>query len=111
MAHNCFIDYVRRDKYRTHHTAVNPESSPDPGDEPDWRAEKMLARQRLDVALGLLPAEQRDVFLLHEEGGLSLNDIAHVTGVNRETAKSRLRYAVGKLRVSMADPALQDRSG
>jgi len=36
--------------------------------------------------------------VLREEGGLSLAEIAEVTGVNPETAKSRLRYAVNKLR-------------
>jgi RNA polymerase sigma-70 factor (ECF subfamily) len=41
---------------------------------------------------------QREAFLLREEGGLSVEEIAEVTGVNAETAKSRLRYAVAKLR-------------
>jgi RNA polymerase sigma-70 factor (ECF subfamily) len=48
-----------------------------------------------------LPDEQRDVFLLHEEAGLNLDQIASVTGCKRETAKSRLRYAVNKLRVAI----------
>ena len=52
--------------------------------------------------------EQRDAFLLHEEGGLSIDDIALVTGVHRETAKSRLRYANSKLRASLRDPASGD---
>ena len=58
-------------------------------------------------ALQSLPAEQRDTFLLHEEAGLNLQAIAEVTGVNRETAKSRLRYAMKKLQTAMSDPALQ----
>ena len=37
-------------------------------------------------ALAMLPAEQREVFLLHEEGGLTLDEIATVTGAGRETA-------------------------
>jgi RNA polymerase sigma-70 factor (ECF subfamily) len=45
-----------------------------------------------------LPPVQREAFLLREEGGLSVEEIAEVTGVNAETAKSRLRYAVAKLR-------------
>jgi RNA polymerase sigma-70 factor (ECF subfamily) len=45
-----------------------------------------------------LPPEQRDVFLLYEESGLSLEEIAVITAVGPETAKSRLRYAVTKLR-------------
>jgi RNA polymerase sigma-70 factor (ECF subfamily) len=63
--------------------------------------EKGLARRRLDAALRSLPDEQRDVFLLHEEAGLSLDEIATVTGCKRETAKSRLRYAVRKLREAL----------
>jgi len=45
-----------------------------------------------------LPALQREAFLLREEAGLSLEEIALATGVTAETAKSRLRYAVAKLR-------------
>ena len=74
-------------------SGIDPECSPDPGDAPDLEAEKSLARQRLDVALGTIPDEQRDAFLLHEEAGLSIDTIAQVTGVKRETVKSRLRYA------------------
>lgn len=50
-----------------------------------------------------LPAAQRETFLLSEEGELTLEEIAAATGVNRETAKSRLRYAVGKLRAALKD--------
>jgi RNA polymerase sigma-70 factor (ECF subfamily) len=56
------------------------------------------------VALQELPEEQRDVFLLSEEAGLSLDQIASVTDSNRETAKSRLRYAVNKLRAAIDEP-------
>ena len=52
-----------------------------------------------------LPNEQRDVFLLYEEVGLTLDNIAQVTGVNRETAKSRLRYAMKKLKAALTEPA------
>ena len=54
-------------------------------------------------ALATLPDEQREAFVLREEGGLSLADIAATTGVAGETAKSRLRYAVSKLRRMLAD--------
>jgi RNA polymerase sigma factor (sigma-70 family) len=60
-------------------------------------ARRQTARQLLR-ALALLPDEQREAFLLHEEGGLTLEEIAVVTGVGRETVKSRLRYALAKLR-------------
>lgn len=72
-----------------------------PGDE---RAapEAVLARNQqadeLRKALMQLPIEQREAFLLQQEAGLSLADIAERESVGRETIKSRLRYAVGKLR-------------
>ena len=52
----------------------------------------------------MLPDEQRDVFLLYEEAGLTLDEIATVTDCKRETAKSRLRYAVRKLRAALDEP-------
>ena len=58
---------------------------------------------RLYRALAEIPAAQRDAFLLHEEAGLSLENIAMITGSNRETVKSRLRYAQKKLRAAIAN--------
>ena len=72
-----------------------------PGDElaePQVRAEASELGQHLQTALRALPNEQRDAFLLQYEGGLSLADIASLTGVGMETVKSRLRYATAKLR-------------
>jgi RNA polymerase sigma-70 factor (ECF subfamily) len=50
------------------------------------------------AAVEALPPAQREVFLLHAEGELTLSQIADVTGAGFETAKSRLRYALDKLR-------------
>lgn len=58
---------------------------------------------RLRRALAALPDEQREAFLLHEESGMTLDEIAAASGVGRETIKSRLRYALGKLREALAD--------
>lgn len=54
--------------------------------------------ERLKALLEQLPVSQRDAFLLKEEAGLSLDQIAEATDTGRETVKSRLRYAVGSLR-------------
>jgi RNA polymerase sigma-70 factor (ECF subfamily) len=105
VAHNCFIDYLRRNKRHTHTGNLDPDAQPDPGDLPEMQAERSLARERLEVALQDLPDEQRDVFLLHEEAGLDLDEIATITSSNRETTKSRLRYAVKKLRIAIDEPA------
>ena len=105
VARNCFIDHIRRNKRHSHTVDIEPDNQPDPGDQPEALAERRMARRRLDAALTELPEEQRDVFLLHEEAGLNLDQIASVTGANRETAKCRLRYAVKKLRVAINEPA------
>jgi len=104
VAHNCFIDHVRRNKRHTMTADIEPDTQADPGDLPETETERSLARERLDVALRQLPDEQRDVFLLREEAGLSLEQIAAITDCNRETAKSRLRYAVNKLRAAIDEP-------
>jgi len=105
VAHNCFIDHIRRNKRHLGKADADPDQFTNPADEPDLAAEKGLARERLEIALVALPDEQRDVFLLHEEAGLTLDNIAHVTGVNRETAKSRLRYAMQKLKAALVETA------
>lgn len=105
VAHNCFIDHVRRNKRHVAGVPLHEELIRSPGDSLEMATERSLARERLARALATLPDEQRDAFLLHEEGGLGLDDIAMVTGCNRETAKSRLRYAVAKLRMAIDEPA------
>lgn len=104
VAHNCFIDHIRRNKRHTQTVNIDPDIQPDPGEQPEVLTEIHLARRRLNAALKELPEEQRDAFLLHEEAGLNLDQIASVTGANRETAKSRLRYAVNKLRLAIDEP-------
>lgn len=66
--------------------------------EPDHLAQSLSLGADLTAALGALPLRQREAFLLRAEAGLSLDEIAQVTGANRETAKSRLRFALVRLR-------------
>jgi RNA polymerase sigma-70 factor (ECF subfamily) len=58
---------------------------------------------RIQAALAALPPAQRDAFLLQHESGMSLAEIAALTGVGMETVKSRLRYAIAKLRVDLRE--------
>lgn len=106
VAHNCFIDYLRRNRRHQAEVRLDPDMHPDTGNDPEQNTEQGLARRRLKKALEALPQEQREAFLLHQEGHLSVAQIAAVTEVNKETAKSRLRYAVRKLRAAIdeADP-------
>jgi RNA polymerase sigma-70 factor (ECF subfamily) len=52
-------------------------------------------------ALDELPAEQREVVVLHVMEGFSFREIRSLTGVSLFTAAARYRLAVGKLRVSL----------
>ena len=70
---------------------------------PARQAEARESLARLVQALESLPAAQREAFLLHEEGGLSVAEIAAVTGAGEEAAKSRLRYAMAKLKAAVSD--------
>ena len=73
---------------------------PDPST-PDHQLSEFEQRRQLQLALEELPPEQREVLLLRLEQELSLEEIAQVTGVGRETVKSRLRYAMDKLRARL----------
>ena len=52
-------------------------------------------------AIAQLPVDQKEAFLLKEEAGLGVEEIANTTGVPFETAKSRLRYAYRKLKQTL----------
>lgn len=58
-------------------------------------------RRRLQLALEELPSDQREAVLLRLEQELTLEEIGTITGVGRETVKSRLRYALDKLRARL----------
>ena len=74
----------------------------DAGRAPDEAAGDAQLRPLLEAALAGLPEEQREVFLLREQAGLSFPEIAEATGVNENTVKSRMRYALLGLRDRLA---------
>ena len=113
VAHNCVMDHFRRKPplqlISFEDDAEQALQVPAPASErPDRIAQRRQSANRLLRALALLPDEQRNAFLLHEEGGLTLEEIGDVTGVGRETAKSRLRYALAKLREELNGSGLED---
>ena len=111
IARNCFLDHVRRSGRQPVLVSIDDNPSEElvaGSDNPEAAAETSNTRTYLRAALDRLPPEQREAFLLREEAGLTLEEIGQVTGVGQETAKSRLRYAIVKLRNSLpaevADP-------
>jgi RNA polymerase sigma-70 factor (ECF subfamily) len=111
IAHNRFIDHWRAQRGVEWVSADPGDDDSDPlagiagprGDEPDARADAREQRARIAAALARLPPVQRDAFLLHQEGGLELAEIAALTGTGTETIKSRIRYAQAKLRRELQD--------
>jgi len=94
IAHNLLVDHWRRKGL----VLVDSDEEPASGDDPAQRVEARQAAARFLQALEALPPAQREAFLLHEEAGLSVAEIAAATGSNEEAAKSRLRYAMAKLK-------------
>jgi RNA polymerase sigma-70 factor (ECF subfamily) len=77
--------------------------APDPHPTPAQLVESRELARKLVAAVEALPLEQRSVFVMFADAGLSLEEIAAATGVGVETAKSRLRYARARLRQALAD--------
>ena len=100
VAHNHLVDYYRR---------MRPVDSVEPDTLSDTRADPSQdvidgeQNELLRAGITALPEEQRNTLLLQLETGLKMEDIAKVTGVGRETVKSRLRYAVNYLKRSLVE--------
>jgi RNA polymerase sigma-70 factor (ECF subfamily) len=97
LAHNAAIDLIRRrgtrDKTRERFAAeaVSPFA---PADDPD----KQAFRAALAEALAQLPTEQRAVVHLKLWEGLTFEQIAELLDIPLNTAASRYRYGIDKLR-------------
>ncbi len=104
IAHNRLNDHWRARKHRP--------PAPEDADErmlqvadpetPERVLSEFEQRRQLQLALDELPDDQREVVLLRLEQELTLEEIGQITGVGRETVKSRLRYAMDKLRTRLS---------
>jgi len=115
IAHNCAVDYFRRAGRqhigRTDDVTELQDQLPGMDVErPDAQLSELQLRDSFKAALDALPEEQRNVFVLYEETGMTLEQIGEATGVGFETAKSRLRYALSKLRNALKQYDPRDRA-
>lgn len=107
IGRNRMIDHLRRAGH-----AATPQvddnvvqlAATQPAELPEQRMQAADEMSRFRHALNELPFEQREAFVLKHEKSFSLAEIAEITGVNAETAKSRLRYAMSKLREILHNP-------
>jgi len=74
---------------------------------PDRRADELAAdretKRRIDEAVATLPADQREVFLMREVMEMPFAEIAAAVGASEPTVKSRMRYALEKLRAALVE--------
>jgi RNA polymerase sigma-70 factor (ECF subfamily) len=114
IARNLCIDAARRGKHRQMASLDAPagEGGDGPsllervGDGSAPADRQVIGRElsaRMQQAIAALPDEQREIFLLRELADLQFNQIAHVVGCPENTVKSRMRYAVEKLREALEE--------
>ena len=110
IAKNCLTDYYRTTSRPAHVTqAVDIE---DMSDEqyvadsalsPEESALLVQYSDQLHLALETLPQVQRDAVLFRYAAGMTINEIADLVNEKSETVKSRLRYALPKLRSTLRE--------
>lgn len=100
LAHNLAVDLIRRQSARRQAHAAFGASRLGlfvPAPDPDQAA----AQGEIEAALGDLPPEQRAVVQLKLWEGLTFQALAEVLGIPPNTAASRYRYALDKLRARL----------
>ena len=116
IARNLCIDQLRKLSHRRHASLDQPEgnqpeaqllgetiSDPNPLASAEHNALSSEVRSSIVRAVDSLPDDQREVFLLREVASLPFRDIAEITGVGENTVKSRMRYALDRLKDALSD--------
>lgn len=101
IAHNLAVDWLRRARSRqTAEDAGVPDASAWFHTGPDPDAAEFA--RHAQTALGSLPPEQQSVAFLKLWQGMTLDEIATAQGIPLNTAASRYRYALDKLRTALS---------
>lgn len=113
VCRNLCIDEVRKRRVRRHAPLNDPSGQGDgrsleeriahEGPPTDAPAMNREIGHRIEEALAELPDEQKEVFLLREFSEMPFAEVARTVGCSENTAKSRMRYALERLRVLLGD--------
>ena len=115
IARNLCVDNSRRAKHRKAQSLDAPidpsdEGSrsmldvvPDPSAGTERQAVGRELQTQIQAAVAALPEDQREIFLLREVADLQFNEIAGIVGCSENTVKSRMRYALEKLREALEE--------
>ncbi len=116
IARNLCTDQARRAEHRRAESLDDPalsesgermaprvERLPSPAASSEAQVIDRETASQVDRALAELPVEQREVFLMRETMEMSFAEIAQAVGASEPTVKSRMRYALQRLRSALMD--------
>jgi RNA polymerase sigma-70 factor (ECF subfamily) len=115
IARNLCTDHARRAGHRdavsldgsgrTEDSGARPlmDRIPAQGHGTDREAIGKELADRIDAAVAALPLEQREVFLMREVMEMPFAEIAAAVGASEPTVKSRMRYALERLRAALEE--------
>ncbi len=115
IARNLCIDQLRKASHRRHASLDQPlpgdgeralgEMMVDPSPQASAERNALSTEVRSSIvkAVDALPDDQREVFLLREVANLPFRDIAEITGAPENTVKSRMRYALDRLKDALSE--------
>ena len=119
IARNLCVDQSRRAKHRKHPSLDQPMSKSEDGGTlmevvpgkstaSDRQTINKQMMGRIEDAVAALSEDQREVFLMREFLDMPFKEIAAVVGVPENTVKSRMRYALERLKRALADGERSD---
>ena len=115
IARNLCIDHLRKASHRRHASLDQPaqadgerslgEAIADASPQASAERNALSSEVRSSIvrAVDSLPDDQREVFLLREVANLPFRDIAEITGAPENTVKSRMRYALDRLKDALSE--------
>jgi len=98
----CAANRARNVNKAKHRQSLEPCPAEPVSSAPDEPSRSIICNeqlQRLSDAMAQVPYEQREIVMLHFQAGMTFSKIAHALGISVNTAKSRYRYGLDKLRL------------
>ncbi|PKG84216.1 RNA polymerase subunit sigma [Colwellia sp. 75C3] len=103
IARNTLIDHKNKKSNQKEETHADLTETPIALNNTDLSNQQRQLAQALTANIAALPIEQREVFLLKQESGFSIEQIAKITAQHKEKVKSSWRYALQRLRKGLSD--------
>jgi RNA polymerase sigma-70 factor (ECF subfamily) len=104
----CVANRARNVNKAKHHQCVGLDEAESFGSGSDEPTHSIICNeqlQQLSEAMANLSYEQREVIMLHFQAGMTFKAVAESQGISVNTAKSRYRYGLDKLRLILDNEA------